>query len=93
MGMIAERLIHPGSKLATARTWHHSSLADELGIGDAGIEELYSALDWLQARKAPIEAKLARRHLEEGALALYDTSTSFYTGRTCPLARFGHDRD
>lgn len=93
MGMIAERLIHPGSKLATARTWHQSSLADELGVTDAGVEELYSALDWLLACKARIEAKLAKRHLEEGALVLYDTSTSFYTGRTCPLARFGHDRD
>jgi len=93
MGMIAERLIHPGSKLATARTWHHSSLADELGIVDAGVEGLYSALDWLLARKARIEAKLAKRHLEEGCLVLYDASTSFYTGRTCPLARFGHDRD
>lgn len=93
MGMIAERLIHPGSKLATARTWHHSSLADELGVVDAGVEELYSALDWLLTRQPRIEAKLAKRHLEQGALVLYDTSTSFYTGRTCPLARFGHDRD
>jgi hypothetical protein len=93
MGMIAERLIHPGSKLATARTWHQSSLADELGVADARVEELYSALDWLLSRKARIEAKLGKRHLEEGALVLYDASTSFYTGRTCPLARFGHDRD
>jgi hypothetical protein len=93
MGMIAERLLHPGSKLATARTWHHSSLADELGVTDASVEELYFALDWLLARKARIEAKLAKRHLEEGSLVLYDASTSFYTGRTCPLARFGHDRD
>lgn len=93
MGMIAERLIHPGSKLATTRTWHQSSLADEIGVADAKVEELYSALDWVLSRKARIEAKLAKRHLEEGALVLYDTSTSFYTGRTCPLARFGHDRD
>jgi hypothetical protein len=93
VGMIAERLIHPGSKLATTRTWHHSSLADELGVADAQVEELYAALDWLLARKDRIEAKLAKRHLGEGSLVLYDASTSFYTGRTCPLARFGHDRD
>jgi len=93
MGMIAERLIHPGSKLASTRTWHHSSLADEIGVADAGVEELYSALDWLFERKDRIEAKLAKRQLEEGSLVLYDTSTSFYTGHTCPLARFGHDRD
>lgn len=93
MAMIAERLIHPGSKLATTRTWHHSSLAEELAVKDAEVSELYLALDWLLARQARIEEKLAKRHLEEGALVLYDTSTSFYTGRTCPLAQFGHDRD
>jgi transposase len=93
IGMIAERVIHPGSKLATARTWRDSTLADEIGVGDAEAEELYEALDWLLARQVRIEGKLAKRHLEDGALVLYDTSTSFYTGRTCPLARFGHDRD
>jgi hypothetical protein len=93
MGMIAERLIHPGSKLSTTRTWRDSSLAEELGVADSGVEDLYSALDWLVEHKAHIEERLAKRHLEDGALVLYDTSTSFYTGRTCPLARFGHDRD
>jgi transposase len=93
MGMIAERLIHPGSKLSTTRTWRDSSLAEELGVADSGVEDLYSALDWLVEHKAHIEERLAKRHLEDGSLVLYDTSTSFYTGRTCPLARFGHDRD
>jgi len=93
IGMIAERLIHPGSKLATTRTWRRSTLADEIGVGDAEAEELYLALDWLLARQGRIEGKLAKRHLEDGSVVLYDTSTSFYTGRTCSLARFGHDRD
>jgi hypothetical protein len=93
MGMIAERLIHAGSKLATSRTWHQSTLADELGVTEATADDLYAALDWLRERQPRIEAKLAKRHLEEGGTALYDASTSFYTGRTCLLARFGHDRD
>jgi hypothetical protein len=93
VAMIAERLIHPGSKLANTRSWQQSSLAAELGVEDATTEDLYSALDWLFERQARIEAKLAKRHLKDGALVLYDTSTSFYTGRTCPLAKYGHDRD
>ena len=93
VAMIAERLLKPCSKLATTRLWHSTTLAEELGVQDAEVEELYSALDWLLARQARIEAKLAARHLEEGGLVLYDASTSYYEGKTCPLARFGHDRD
>ena len=93
MAMIAERLIAPSSKLATTRLWHGSTLAEELKVGDADVEELYHALDWLLARQPRIEAKLAARHLKDGALVLYDTTTSYYEGRHCSLARFGHDRD
>ncbi|MGH7164470.1 MAG: IS1634 family transposase, partial [Nitrospiraceae bacterium] len=93
VAMITARLIHPCSKLATTRHWHSTSLAEELKVQDAQVDELYSALDWLLARKERIETKLARRHLKDGALVLYDTTTSYYEGRSCPLARFGHDRD
>jgi transposase len=93
LAMVAERLVRPCSKLATTRLWHTTTLAEELGVGDAEVDDLYAALDWLLARQARIEAKLAARHLKDGALVLYDASTSYYEGRTCPLARFGHDRD
>lgn len=93
LAMIAERLIRPCSKLATTRLWHATTLAEELDVDDADVDELYSALDWLLRRQARIEAKLAARHLRDGAFVLYDASTSYYEGRTCPLARFGHDRD
>jgi len=93
VAMIAERLIAPSSKLATTRVWNDSTLAEELSVGDADVEELYQALDWLLARQHRIEAKLAARHLKDGALVLYDTTTSYYEGRSCSLARFGHDRD
>ena len=93
VAMIAERLLAPSSKLATTRLWNDSTLAEELGVQDADVDELYRALDWLLRRQPRIEAKLAGRHLQDGALVLYDASTSYYEGRHCPLARFGHDRD
>ena len=93
VAMIVERLIHPCSKLATTRLWHTTTLAEELGVEDAGVDELYGALGWLLGRQAAIEKKLARRHLGEGSCVLYDVTSSYYEGRTCPLARFGHDRE
>ena len=91
--MIAERVLHPGSKLATTRTWTSSTLGQECGVEGADVDELDRALDWLVERQGRIEAKLARRHLCEGGLALVDLSSSSYEGRTCVLARRGHNRD
>jgi len=93
VAMIAERLIHPCSKLATTRRWHATSLAEELGVEDADEDDLYEAMDWLLARQQRIEKKLAQRHLVDGALVLYDVTSSYYEGHTCPWARHGHDRD
>ena len=93
LAMIVDRLIHPRSKLSTSRRWHHTTLGAELGVSDADEDELYKAMDWLIKRKGRIEKKLAAKHLQEGALALYDVSSSYYEGRTCSLARFGHNRD
>lgn len=93
VGMIVQRLIAPCSKLATTREWHTTTLAEELGVAEATENDLYEAMDWLLERQERIEKKLAARHLSEGGLVLYDVSSSFYEGRTCPLAQFGHDRD
>ena len=93
LAMIVERLIHPRSKLASARHWNDTTLADALSVGGADVDELYAALDWLRGRQERIEKKLATRHLSEHGLVFYDVSSSFYTGRACPLARYGHDRD
>jgi transposase len=93
VAMIAERLIHPCSKLATTRLWHTTTLAEELGVADADEDDLYEAMDWLLARQGRIEKKLAVRHLSEGSLVLYDVTSSYYEGHSCPLARYGHDRD
>jgi transposase len=93
VAMVAERLLYPCSKLATTRLWHTTTLAEELNVADADVDELYDALDWLLARQKRIEKKLAKRHLCDGAQALYDVSSSYYEGRTCVLAVRGHDRD
>jgi len=93
VAMIVERLIHPCSKLATTRHWHTTTLAEELSVQDEDEDDLYAAMDWLLERKPRIEKKLAQRHLSEGSKVLYDVSSSYYEGRTCPLAYFGHDRD
>jgi transposase len=91
--MIAERLLFPCSKLATTRHWHDTTLAEELHLQDATEDELYAAMDWLLERQKAIENRLAKRHLAEGGLVFYDVSSSYYEGETCPLARYGHDRD
>lgn len=93
MAMIVERLIHPCSKLATTRLWHTSTLAEEFEVADANEDDLYDALDWLLLRQDRIERKLAARHFKEGSLVLYDITSSYYEGRTCPLARYGYNRD
>ena len=93
VAMIAERLLHPCSKLATTRLWHSSTLANQLDVEDADEDDLYSAMDWLLARQRRIEKKLASRHLDTGGYVLYDVSSSYYEGRHCDLAQFGHNRD
>jgi hypothetical protein len=91
--MIVGRLLAPGSKLALARRLEQTTLGATLDVGGATEDELYAALDWLAARQAAIEARLAARHLEPGGLVLYDLTSTYVTGRHNPLARIGYSRD
>ena len=93
VAMVLQRLLEPGSKLACARALAQSTLAEELGVEGADVDDLYGALDWLLARQERVEARLARRHLEGGTLVLYDVSSSYFEGRSCSLARRGYSRD
>jgi hypothetical protein len=93
VALVASRILEPDSKLATTRWWHTTTLPSLLGVQDADEDALYAAMDWLLARQARIEKKLAARHLTEGGLVLYDLTSSYFEGTTCPLAAFGHDRD
>jgi transposase len=95
--MIIARILTPASKLATARGLAEqtaiSSLAALLDLASADEDLLYQAMDWLLARQARIEKKLAQQHLKDGSLVLYDVTSTYFEGRCCPLARYGHSRD
>ena len=91
--MIAARIVAPHTKLATARWWHATTLAEDFDVADADEDDLYAAMDWLLAHQDTIQKKLAARHLAEGGLVLYDLSSSYFEGSTCPLAKLGHSRD
>ena len=95
VAMIVARILDPRSKLATAQGFdqHSSTLGEVLGVATADEDELYAAMDWLLARQSAIEDALARRHLVEGTLVLYDVTSTYFEGRHCALARLGHSRD
>lgn len=97
LAMIVARILDPRSKLATARGLNSetcfSSLSELLGLEKADEDELYEAMDWLVSRQESIENELAKIHLFEGALVLYDVSSTYFEGTQCPLARYGYNRD
>lgn len=93
LAMVAARIVAPHTKLATTRWWHTTTLASDFGVADANEDDLYAAMDWLLVRQEAIQKKLAARHLHDGGLVLYDLSSSYFEGTTCPLARLGHNRD
>src|SRR5437016_1903243 len=93
LALICQRVIEPASKLATARLLGQTTLGSELSVEDADEDALYAAMDWLACRQQRIEDRLARRHLADGTLVLYDVSSSYFEGRRCPLAQPGYSRD
>ena len=97
MAMIVARIIDPRSKLATVRGLNPdtcvSTLGEILGVSYADEDQLYAAMDWLLQRQPEIENSLAKKHLREGTLILYDISSTYFEGTSCPLAQFGYNRD
>ena len=96
MAMIVGRVLDPGSKLALARELGEvgiSTLGQSLDLGPVKVDELYKAMDWLLAHQEAIETKLAKRHLQEGALLLYDLTTLFLEGTTCELGAYCHGKE
>jgi hypothetical protein len=93
LAMIVGRVIAPGSKLGMVRTLGQSTLASELSVEGADEDDLYAAMDWLLERQTVIEDRLAARHLRDGEMVLYDVSSSYFEGRTCPLGKRGYSRD
>jgi hypothetical protein len=97
LALIVARLLDPAAKLATARMLDTAtaihSLGETLGLGSVTAREIYTTLDWLGSEQAFIENSLARRHLRNGMLVLYDVTSTYLEGRCCPLARHGYSRD
>src|SRR5271167_911026 len=91
--MIAARIVQPHTKLATSRWWHTTTLADDFGVARCDEDDLYAAMEWLLEHQDTIQKKLAARHLSAGSLVLYDLSSSYFEGTTCPLAKLGYSRD
>ena len=94
VAMVAGRIIAPeASKLAMTHAWADTTLAEDFSVADPHEDELYAAMDWLIERQDKIEKRLARRHLKEGGLVLFDLTSSSFEGVTCPLAKIGYSRD
>ena len=93
VAMVVARILEPDSKLATTRAWHLTTLPALLEVEDADEDDLYAALDWLLERQGRIEKKMAARHLDQHGIALYDLSSSYFEGNSCPLAALGYNRD
>ena len=91
--MVAARIMAPDSKLATTGWWHVSTLPTLLGVPDADEDERYTAIGWLLTRQPFIKKKLAAWPFHNDGMALYDLSSSYVEGSTCPLAARGHNRD
>jgi hypothetical protein len=97
LAMIVARVIDPVSKLATARQLDAATATSSLGLlltlETVSEQDLYAALDWLLSQQSRIEGRLAQRHLSQRTLVLYDVSSTYFEGRTCPLAQRGYSRD
>jgi hypothetical protein len=93
MALVVARVAKAGSKLATTRWWADTTLGTDLGVAEAGTDDAYAAMDWLVARQDRIEARLAKRHLVAGGMVMFDLSSSWMEGSTCPLAARGYSRD
>jgi len=93
VALVVARVCRPASKLATTRWWQTTTLAHDLGIEHASADEVYAAMDWLVERQDAIERRLAKRHLAQGELVLYDLSSSWVEGSHCALAARGYSRD
>ena len=97
LALIISRVVAPGSKLSTLAWWSDTTLGTDLGADGATTDEVYAAMDWLQARQDAIENRLARRHLAPATnpsrMALFDLSSSWLEGSHCPLGARGYSRD
>jgi hypothetical protein len=97
LALVISRVLRPASKLATLSWWADTTLGADLGVAGCSTDDIYAAMDWLEARQGQIEKQLAARHLSPQAnpakMALFDLSSSWLEGAHCPLAARGYSRD
>jgi Transposase DDE domain len=91
--LVISRVLRPASKLSTAAWWDDVTLGADLGVAGASTDDIYAAMDWLHDQQDGIEKQLARRHLREGGIAMFDLSSSWVEGSRCELAAYGYSRD
>jgi transposase len=97
LAMIVGRVVYQGSKLSLTNLWRDSALWSLCGLGDGRpeVDDCYAAMDELLARQPAIQKALARKHLKDGCLVLYDVTSSYFEGeyKDSALVDWGYNRD
>jgi transposase len=99
LAMIAGRIVYAGSKLSLSHCGSYSALWEVCGISDE--EEIhvnthcYAAMDKLLSRQSAIQKSLAKKHLPDGTLVLYDITSCYLEGEyeESELVTYGYNRD
>ena len=92
--LIGARILFPKSKLATTRRWKTTSLPTLFGLeGDTDQNDIYRAMDWLIQRQDKIQEKIGPALFRSNGIALYDLTSTYFEGETCPIAKRGYSRD
>jgi transposase len=97
IAMIVGRLVYQGSKLSLSNCGTFSALWEICGIGDEVDvkNHCYDAMDMLFSRQEVIQKSLAKKHLQDGTLVLYDITSCYMEGEyeDSSLVDFGYNRD
>lgn len=99
LAMIIGRIVYQGSKLHLTQLHKDSILWELIGFKNQNCpdveEHCYKPLDRLLERQEYIQKELAKRHLINGSIILYDITSSYFEGEyeESKLVTFGYSRD
>jgi transposase len=96
LAMIAGRLVYAGSKLYLSHCGSYSALWEICGIENVDVNiHCYDSMDRLLERQDSIQKSLHKKHLQGGALVLYDITSSYLEGEyvDSELVEYGYNRD
>lgn len=95
--MILDRVVQPlpHSKLALWESLPGSALARVVAPGGAEVQlhEVYQSLEALHGLQKEIQQSLYDTRETVDSMYLYDITSSYFEGDSCPLACFGYNRD